>query len=555
MEKIWLNHYPKGIPAEIDTAEFSSLADLLLHACGKYNQKTALSSFGATMSFDQLDRDSAAFAAYCQSTWGLKKGDRIALMMPNCLQYPVAMLGALRMGLVVTNVNPLYTVKELRYQLRDADTSAIVIIENFAHVLESALADCPKQKVIVTKLGDMLPAPKSWIINFISKRIKKLIPAWHIADTVSFKQVLSVGRKLTFTPASITSTDLAFLQYTGGTTGVAKGAMLSHANMVANVLQALAWISPYTKEGEERVVTALPLYHIFSLTVNLLTFMMRGGENVLITNPRDMPLFIKLIKNIKFTAITGVNTLFNGLMNQAQFSAIDFSSCRLSVGAGMAVQAAVAKRWRELTGTALVEAYGLTETSPAVAANPLDLPDFNHAVGLPLPNTDIRVCDDDGQEVELGQPGELWVKGPQVMAGYWQKPEETAKVMQDGWFKTGDIVTVDEQGYIRIVDRKKDMIIVSGFNVYPNEVEDVIAACPGVDEVGVVGEPDEESGELVKAFVVRRDPQLTEENVIAYCRQNLTGYKVPKRIEFCNELPKSPVGKILRRELRNPVAA
>lgn len=551
MEKIWLKHYPAGIPSEIHPEQYHSLAELLLEACQRYATLPALSSFNHTITYAQLERASLAFATYCQQQLHLKKGERIALMLPNCLQYPIALLGALRAGLVVVNVNPLYTAHELRHQLKDAGTKAIVIIENFATVLETALADCQPHHVITTEIGDCLPALRAWVINFVTRRIKKLIPAWSIPNTISFKNVLKVGQQQTFVPVPMSLDDVAFLQYTGGTTGIAKGAMLSHKNMVANVLQAVAWVTPFTKEKQEIIITALPLYHIFSLTANLLTFTMRGGLNVLITNPRDMKLLIHLIKKIKFTAITGVNTLFNGLLHQDEFSHCDFSHLHLTLGGGMAVQNAVAQRWQAVTGVALAQAYGLTETSPAVCINPLNLKSYSNTVGMPVPSTDIRVCDDDGQEVELGKAGELWVRGPQVMKGYWNNPAETAKVMVQDWLKTGDIVTVDAQGYVSIVDRKKDMIIVSGFNVYPNEVEDVIAACPGVAEVGVVGVVNSEHGELVKAYIVRRDPQLTEEQVIRYCHDNLTPYKVPKIIQFCNVLPKSPVGKILRRELRD----
>ncbi len=552
MEKIWLKEYPQGVPAEIDLDEFSSLKDILEKSCQRFADLPAYSNLGMTLRYREIDRLSRDFAAFLQGL-GLSKGDRVAIMMPNILQYPVAVFGVLRAGLVVVNVNPLYTPRELEHQLSDAGATVIVIVENFAHTLQQALVKTPVKTVVMTQLGDMLPLPKRLLVNFAVKYLKKLVPAWRIPSVVSFRQALRIGAERAFADVSLHHDDLAFLQYTGGTTGVSKGAMLTHGNLVANLQQASAWLNPYIKSGVEVVITALPLYHIFSLTANCLTFMKLGGHNILITNPRDMPGFVKELAKIRFTIITGVNTLFNGLLNTPGFKDLDFSSLKVSLGGGMAVQRAVAEKWRQIAGVALIEAYGLTETSPAICINPLNLSEYNGSIGLPVPSTELSLRNDENQEVGIGrdQVGEICVRGPQVMRGYWNRPDETAKVMtQEGFLRTGDIGYIDERGYIRIVDRKKDMILVSGFNVYPNEVEDVVALHPGVLEVAAVGVPDEKSGEAVKIVVVKKDQTLTAEALIAHCRANLTNYKVPRRVEFRAELPKSNVGKILRRLLR-----
>lgn len=553
VEKIWLKEYPPGIPAEIDLNEFSSLKDILEKSCARYAERPAYSNLGMTLRYRDVERLSRDFGAFLQRQ-GLQKGDRIALMMPNLLQYVVAVFGVLRVGMVVVNVNPLYTPRELEHQLIDSGATAIVIAENFAHTLQEVIAKTPLKTVVMTQLGDLLPMPKRLLVNFAIKYVKKLVPAWHIPGTISFRAALKAGSGQALTDTPLGHDDLAFLQYTGGTTGVAKGAMLTHGNLVANLQQASAWLYPFLRLGEEVVITALPLYHIFSLTANCLTFMKLGGENILITNPRDLPGLVKELSKIRFTIITGVNTLFNGLLHVPGFAQLDFSTLKVSLGGGMAVQRAVAENWRQVTGMPLIEAYGLTETSPAVCINPLTLVDYNGSIGLPLPSTDVAILDDENRKRGIGedQTGELCVRGPQVMYGYWNRPEETAKVMtDDGYLRTGDIAYVDKLGYIRIVDRKKDMILVSGFNVYPNEVEDVVARHPGVREVAAVGVPDEKSGEAVKIVVVKKDPALTADALIAHCREHLTGYKLPRRVEFRSELPKSNVGKILRRLLRD----
>jgi len=553
MDKIWLQSYPPGVPAEIDLGEFSSLADLFDQGVRKFADSTAYVCMGKSISYGELDLLSRQFAGYLQGELKLAKGARVALMMPNCLQYPVAMFGVLRAGFTVVNVNPLYTARELEHQLNDAGCEAIVIVENFAHTLQEVIANAKALRhVVVTGLGDMLGFPKSLLVNFVVRHVKKMVPPWQLPGSVGFREALGQGAAHPLKPVEIGHDDLAYLQYTGGTTGVAKGAMLTHGNIVANLQQAHAWIGPYVKEGEEIIVTALPLYHIFSLTANCLTFFKIGATNILITNPRDIPGFVAELGKYPFTVITGVNTLFNALLNHPEFEKLDFSSLKVALGGGMAVQQAVAERWKKVTGKTLAEAYGLTETSPAVCINPLDLPDFNHSIGLPISSTDVSLRDDDGYEVSLGMPGELCVKGPQVMKGYYNRPEETARTFtHDGYLRTGDVATIDKQGFVRIVDRKKDMILVSGFNVYPNEVEDVVASHPGVMEVAALGVPDEHSGEAVKIFVVRKDASLTAEGLIAHCRAGLTGYKVPKFVEFRDELPKSNVGKILRRVLRD----
>ncbi len=550
-DKPWLGQYRANLPAEIDMTEFNSVTDVINKSCDTYRDSTAYVNFGAELSYNDVNKLSAAFGAQLQSM-GMKKGDRIAIMLPNVLQYPIAVFGALRAGLVVVNTNPLYTARELKHQLKDSGAKAILIMENFASVLEAVVDDTDVEHVIVTSMGDMVGALKGMIMNFVLRRVKKMVPAYSLPGAVQFKSLLSQGDGKTLEEPALSHDDLAFLQYTGGTTGVSKGAMLSHGNMVANMQQSSAWLGELVSPGKETIITALPLYHIFALTANCLVFLKFGGRNVLITNPRDMPGFVKELGKEKFTAITGVNTLFNGLLNTPGFAELDFSSLRLTLGGGMAVQRAVAERWKKTTGVTLIEAYGLTETSPAACINPMDLKDYNGAIGLPISSTECKVIDEEGNAQPVGETGELCVKGPQVMHGYWQRPEETAKVLgDDGWLRTGDMARMDEQGYFYIVDRKKDMILVSGFNVYPNEIEDVIADHPKVLEVGAIGAPDEKSGEVVKVIVVRKDPSLTVKELREHCRKELTGYKVPKYVEFVDELPKTNVGKILRRELRD----
>ncbi|MCK2125269.1 long-chain-fatty-acid--CoA ligase [Thauera aromatica] len=552
MEKIWLRGYPPGVPDEIDVDEFRSLGELFARSVARFSAKTAYVCMGRTITYAELDARSARFAAYLQGELGLRKGARVALMMPNLLQYPIAMFGALRGGYTVVNVNPLYTARELAHQLADSGAEAIVILENFAHTLEQVHVGLALKQVIVTSVGEMLGFPRGVITDFVLRRVRRMVPAWRIAGAIRFSQALSRGAAHPLQPVDTGHDDIAYLQYTGGTTGVAKGVVLTHRNIIANLQQAHAWIRPVVREGEEIIITALPLYHIFSLTANCLTFFKIGATNVLIPNPRDIPTFVGELRRHRFTVITGVNTLFNALLNNPDFARLDFSSLRVALGGGMAVQQAVADKWRELTGKALVEAYGLTETSPAVTINPLDTGRFNHSIGLPLPSTDISIRDDDGREQPPGQRGELCIRGPQVTPGYWNRPQETARAFTaDGFLRSGDIAVIDENGFITLVDRKKDMVLVSGFNVYPNEIEDVIASHPGVLEVAAVGVPDEHSGEAVKVFVVRKDPALTAEAVIAHCRANLTGYKVPRHVEFRTALPKSNVGKVLRRELRD----
>ena len=551
-DRPWLQSYPQGVPAEIDPDKYRSVAAVFDATVARFGDRPAYRNFGKVLTYSEVDALVTQFAAYLLGELGLKKGDRVALMMPNCLQYPIATFGVLRAGLTVVNVNPLYTARELRHQLVDAGAAAIVVVDNFGRTVQEVLADTPLKQVITTGLGDMLGFPKGPIVNFVLKYIKKMVPDYDIPGTVRFRDALAAGKRHTLPQVDIDPSDIAFLQYTGGTTGVAKGAMLTHRNLVANMRQASAWLTPNDlRPGEEVIITALPLYHIFALTANGLVFMELGGLNHLITNPRDMPNFVKELKTSGFTAITGVNTLFNGLLNTPGFDEVDFSRLKITLGGGMAVQRAVAERWKKVTGVTLVEAYGLTETSPAACINPLDIKEFNGSIGLPIPSTDVCVKDDDGKEQARGEIGELCIKGPQVMKGYWQRPEETARAIDaDGWLHTGDMARIDETGFVYIVDRKKDMILVSGFNVYPNEIEDVVAAMPGVLEVAAVGVPDERSGEVVKLFVVRKDPALTADDIKAHCRQALTGYKQPRQIEFRNELPKSNVGKILRKELR-----
>ena len=548
----WYSSYPEGVPEKINEKEYNSIVDLIDQSYEKYADKPAFHCMGKTYNYSEIDQLSKKFAAYLQHNLKLEKGARVALMMPNILQYPIALFGVLRAGMVAVNVNPLYTDRELEHQLKDAGVEAIVIFENSAHILEKVRAKTGVKHVITTGIGDLLGFPKSLIVNFVIKHVKKMVPDWTISDAVNFKDALAQGDESKFKKATVGLSDTAFLQYTGGTTGVAKGAELTHGNIVANMIQARTWIGKEIEEGKEIIITPLPLYHIFSLTANCFVFSSIGALNVLITNPRDIPGFVKELSKWKFTAFTGVNTLFNALLNSEDFRNLDFSSLKLALGGGMAVQKAVAENWKKTTKSTLVEAYGLTETSPAACINPLDIPDYNGTIGVPIPSTVVKILDDDGNEVPQGEPGELAISGPQVMRGYWNRPEETAKVMtSDGFFKTGDIAVMDEKGFFKIVDRKKDMILVSGFNVYPNEVEDAVVTHPGVLEAAAIGIPNEKSGEVVKLFIVKKDKALTEDKVIEHCRSVLTGYKVPKIVEFRDELPKSNVGKILRKDLRN----
>ncbi len=551
-ERPWLDHYPDGVPAQIELDAYASVVAVLEEAFERFKDRPAFASFGKKLSYGEIDAMSARFAGYLAGELKLVKGDRIAIMMPNVLQYPVALFGALRAGLVVVNTNPLYTARELKHQLEDSGAKAIVVLDNFAATVQQVVAETHVQHIVTTGVGDLLGGLKGMLVNTVAKHVKKMVPAFHLPQAVRFADALDRGARHALPKVTLGHQDLAFLQYTGGTTGVAKGAMLSHGNMVANMLQAGVWIGQNAKPGEEVIITALPLYHIFSLTANCFVFTRLGGLSWLITNPRDMPGFVKELAKSNFTAMTGVNTLFNGLLNTPGFAELDFSRLHLSLGGGMAVQRAVADRWKKVTGCTLAEAYGLTETAPAVCINPLDLKEYNGSIGLPIPSTDVAIWSEENQPLPLGEVGELMVRGPQVMQGYWQRPDETAKVLTaDGWLHTGDIARMDPNGYVYIVDRKKDMILVSGFNVYPNEVEDIVMQHPGVSEVAAVGVPDEHSGEVVKIFVVRKNPALTEEELKEFCRENLTGYKRPKFIEFRSDLPKTNVGKILRRELRD----
>ncbi|KGM52194.1 long-chain fatty acid--CoA ligase [Lysobacter concretionis Ko07 = DSM 16239] len=554
VERPWLDQYPAGVPAQIDVDEFPSIVAVLESAIASFRDRPAFANLGKTLTYGEIDTLSAQFAAYLLGELKLKRGDRVAIMLPNCLQYPIATFGVLRAGLTVVNTNPMYTARELRHQLVDSGATVLLVLDNFGDTVEEVLRDTAVTKVITTGLGDMLGA-KGVIVNFVLKYIKKMVPEYHIQGAIRFADTLKLGRKHALPTIDVHADDIAFLQYTGGTTGLAKGAMLTHRNLVANMQQAAAWVGTNVVPGQEVIITALPLYHIFALTANGLVFMKFGGLNYMITNPRDMPGFVKELRKVSFTAITGVNTLFNGLLNTPGFNQIDFSKLRLTLGGGMAVQRSVAERWKKVTGCTLIEAYGLTETSPAACINPMDLAEYNGAIGLPIPSTDACIKDEDGNMLPTGEIGELCIRGPQVMKGYWQRPQETAEVMDaDGWLHTGDIAKMDEKGFFYIVDRKKDMILVSGFNVYPNEIEDVIAMMPGVLEVAAIGMPDEHSGEVVKLVVVKKDPSLTAEQITAYARENLTGYKRPKAIEFRTELPKTNVGKILRRELRDEQA-
>jgi long-chain acyl-CoA synthetase len=557
MEKIWLKSYPPGVPAEIDPNLYQSIGDIWRESVGKFGARPAYTCMDKTLTFAEADAMADAFGGYLQGVLKLPKGARVALMMPNVLQYPVCIFGALKAGYTVVNVNPLYTPRELEHQLKDSGAETIVILENFAHTLGQVIRNTQIKHVVVTSLGDLLGFPKSLIVNLVVKHVKKLVPVWNLPGAVKFSDMIKQGTAQKLQPVKVTHDDIAFLQYTGGTTGVSKGAMLTHRNIVANVLQSYEWQKSFITEGKEVIITALPLYHIFSLTANCITQSRLGTHNILITNPRDMPGFVKELGKYKFSIITGVNTLFNGLLHTPGFDKLDFSNLRLTLGGGMAVQKAVADKWHQVTGSVLLEAYGLTETSPGATINPLDLKEYNGTIGLPISSTEVEIRDDDKQPVPIGERGEICIRGPQVMKGYWNRPDETAKVMHpDGFFATGDIGVMDAKGFIKIVDRKKDMILVSGFNVYPNEVEDVISRHPGVLEVAAVGVPSEQSGEAVKIFVVKKDPNLTAEDLIAFSKTELTGYKVPHQVEFRKELPKTNVGKILRRALRDekPVA-
>ena len=552
MDKIWLKSYQEGVPAEVDLSEFQSLGELFEKSVAQYRDKVAYICMGAQITYGELDTLSRNFAAYLQSELKLPAGTRIALMMPNVLQYPICMLGALRAGYVIVNCNPLYTPRELEHQLSDSGAEVIVILENFAHTLAKIIAKTPIKTAVIARLGDMLGFPKGKVVNLVVKYVKKMVPAWDLPRHLDFGKALAKGASRQYAAVAVKQEDLAFLQYTGGTTGLSKGAMLTHRNILANLAQAYAWIKPELTKGSEFVVTPLPLYHIFALTANCFTFIKLGATNLLITNPRDIPAFVAELAKYPVTVFIGVNTLFNALLHNEAFNALDFGKLKVSLGGGAAVQRTVAEKWKIVTGTPLIEAYGLTESSPAATINPLNIPEYTGSIGLPISSTEIVIRNDEGAEVPLGERGELCIRGPQVMKGYYNRPEETANVlMADGFLRTGDIAVMDEKGYVRIVDRKKDMILVSGFNVFPNEIEDVVITHPGVLEVAAVGVPDEKSGEAVKIFVVRKDPALTAAQLIAHCRENLTGYKVPGHVEFRDDLPKTNVGKILRRELRS----
>ena len=550
-ERPWLSAYPPGVPVEIDADKFASITDVFVKSCEKFRDLPAFSCMGKSMTYDELDRQALAFAGYLQSVAKLVKGDRVAIMMPNILQYPVAVFGILRAGCVVVNCNPLYTPRELEHQLKDSGAKAIVIVENFASTLEAVIGKTDVKHVITTQLGDLLGFIKGALVNYMVKHKKKMVPPWNLPGSITLKSALTSGKSASFSSPTMVNSDLAFLQYTGGTTGVSKGAMLTHRNLVANMEQVGAWTAGNLHDGKEVVFQPLPLYHIFALS-SALVFMKIGCETVLIANPRDVDGFVKELSSRRWNVLTGVNTLFNSLLNHPDFEKIDFSHMKLTLGGGMAVQRAVAERWKKVTGKPLIEAYGLTETSPGACINPITLQDFNGCIGVPICSTILTIRDDDENILPIGQPGEICIQGPQVMLGYWQRPEETAKVMsKDGAFKSGDIGVVDEKGFFKIVDRKKDMILVSGFNVYPNEIEDVIASCPGVLEVCAVSAPDEKSGEVVRVVIVKKDASLTKEKVMAHCKANLTGYKLPRIIEFWSDLPKTNVGKVLRREVKN----
>lgn len=546
----WFKFYPESVDSEINVTAYSSVVNLFEESVSKYGDAIAYECMGKTMTFNEVDQYSKKFASYLQNDLNMKKGDRVAIQMPNCLQYPVALFGTLRAGMVVVNANPLYTSKEMKHQFEDAGVDAIVILANFANNLEKIRQEIKAKHIIITELGDMLGGLKGTIVNLVVKHVKKMVPAYNLPRAIKWKTMMAKTNASKFRIEKMTLADTAFLQYTGGTTGVSKGAELTHGNIVANMQQISAWMKPKLKEKEEVVITALPLYHIFALTVNCLAMLKIGAHNVLITNPRDMPGFIKELAKHKFTVITGVNTLFNGLMNNEAFAKLDFSPLKVAVGGGMAVQKATAEKWEKITGVPLAEGYGLTETSPVATCNPIDGTERIGTIGIPLPNTDVKIIDDNGNDLPIGERGELCIKGPQVMKGYWEKPDETEKVMEGDWFKTGDIAIMDEDGFIKIVDRKKEMILVSGFNVYPNEVENAIALHPKVLETGVIGMPDDKSTEKVVAYVVPKDKSVTAEEIIAHCREELTNYKVPREVYFADELPKTNVGKILRRKIK-----
>ncbi|HUN93625.1 MAG TPA: AMP-binding protein [Burkholderiaceae bacterium] len=553
MQRTWLDHYPPGVPADVDVHEFASLRDIVLQSCARFGNLPAYSNLGATMTYAELEESSRRFAAYLQRSLGLRKGDRVAVMMPNLLQYPVAIFGALRAGLVVVNVNPQYTVPELEHQLQDSGASAIVVLENFAHTLQEVLQRNPALKltVITTEVGDLFPAVKELLTNAVVKYVKHMVPPWTIAGAVEFNAALRAGRGLDVEAVPLDHDDVAFLQYTGGTTGVAKGAVLTHGNLVANVQQTAAWTARDLLDGKEVFVCPLPMYHIYALT-SCLVFLKKGAHTVLVTNPKDLPAFIHDLKKYPFTILIGVNTLYRALLDTPEFAGVDTSRLKLASAGGMAVQRAVAERWKKRTGLPIIEGYGLTETSPVVISNPLGIADWTGDIGIPIPSTEARIVDESDQEAPVGQVGEICVRGPQVMSGYWNRPDETEKVfLEEGWLRTGDMGFVDERGHFRITDRKKDMIIVSGFKVFPNQIEDVVALHEDVAEVAAIGAPDERSGEVVKIVVLKRNDSLTEEALLDHCRRHLTGYKIPKIVEFSSEpLPKTNVGKILRRKLR-----
>ncbi|WP_029001395.1 AMP-binding protein [Azohydromonas australica] len=557
MNRIWLEHYPKGVPAEANLGRYQSLRDVFESSCTRFHDLAAFTNMGTSISYGELDQLTAQFGAFLQQHAHLNPGTRVAIMLPNLLQYPVALFGTLRAGMVVVNVNPMYTARELRHQLRDSGAEAIVVLENFAHTLQEVLPDTAVKTVIATRLGDMLSLPRSLLVNFVVKHVKHMVPEWKIEGAFDWAHVLERGAQHRLHEEPLGRDDLAFLQYTGGTTGVAKGAMLTHGNMVANLLQTSAWIGGVLTEGAEIAVTPLPLYHVFSLTANALFFLLWGADNHLITNPRDMETFIKEIKHLRFTAITGVNTLFNALLDAPSIHEVDASALKIAVAGGMAVHRSVAQRWHEVMGVPIIEGYGLTEASPIVCANPLDVEEFSGNVGLPLPSTDISIRDETGRELGICDVGELCVRGPQVMKGYWNHPQETARALEpDGWLHTGDMALVNTEGRVQIIDRKKDLIIVSGFKVYPNEIEEVATMHPGVLEAGAIGVPDAHSGEAVKLIAVPRDPTLTQAELMEHLRKHLTGYKVPRQLELRgNALPKSPIGKVLRRALRDEEAA
>ena len=555
MEKIWLQSYEEGVPAEVDLDEFESLIDLFEKSVALYRERTAYICMGARITYGELDRMSRDFAAYLQSTLGLPRGERVAIMLPNILQYPVCLLGALRGGYVVVNCNPLYKPRELEYQLRDSGARTIIVLENFARTLMRVTRRIAVENIVIARLGDLLGV-KGPLVNFAVKSVKRLIPSWRLPNAVGFRQAMAAGRAAAFEPVVLTREDIAFFQYTGGTTGISKGAVLLHRNILANMIQAQAWFRFCLTPGKELVVTALPLYHIFAVTANFFMFIKIGGTNLLITNPRDIPGFVKTLAKYPFTVLTGVNTLFNALLNHPKFEALDFSILKVALGGGAAVQRGVAERWQKVTGRPLIEAYGLTEAAPAVTINPCNISGFTASIGLPLPSTEISIRDDDGVELPVGASGELCVRGPQVMPGYYNQPRETAGVfLPDGFLRTGDVATIDDKGFVRIIDRKKDMILVSGFNVYPNEIEEVLSMHEGVLEVAAIGVPDDKTGEAVRIYVVKRVPALTKDEIVAYCREYMTGYKMPTQIEFRDALPKNGVGKILRRQLRDEALA